>query len=51
MIGFDPNVTVDEQAHLLPYKEKYEFPRCQLELGKVSGIILLIFEIKTSPKL
>lgn len=33
----DPNGFLDEQADLLPYKQEYEFPRENLQLGKVLG--------------
>lgn len=32
--AIDPNVDIGEQADLLPYDQKYEFPRDKLKLGK-----------------
>ena len=29
----NPNLTIDDQADLLPYDKKYEFPVEQLKLG------------------
>lgn len=34
---FDPTLSLDEQADLLPYDRKYEFPREKLKLGKQLG--------------
>ncbi|EFN61650.1 Vascular endothelial growth factor receptor 1 [Camponotus floridanus] len=33
----NPDLTVDDQAELLPYDKKWEFPREQLKLGKQLG--------------
>lgn len=33
----NPDLTIDEQADLLPYDKKYEFPREKLKLGKQLG--------------
>lgn len=33
----DPNTALNEQAHLLPYDRKFDFPREKLELGEVIG--------------
>lgn len=30
----NPDLTVDDQAELLPYDKKWEFPRERLKLGK-----------------
>lgn len=34
---FDPSLSLDEQADLLPYDRNYEFPREKLKLGKQLG--------------
>jgi len=31
----NPDLTVDDQAELLPYDKKWEFPRERLKLGKL----------------
>lgn len=31
----NPELTVDDQAELLPYDKKYEFPRSRLKLGRI----------------
>ncbi|XP_012229228.2 vascular endothelial growth factor receptor 1-like isoform X1 [Linepithema humile] len=33
----NPDLTIDEQAELLPYDKKFEFPRGRLKLGKQLG--------------
>lgn len=33
----NPELTMDEQAELLPYDRKFEFPRARLKLGKQLG--------------
>lgn len=35
--SINPDLTLDEQADLLPYDKKYEFPRDKLKLGKQLG--------------
>lgn len=35
--GINPDLALDEQAELLPYDKKYEFPREKLKLGKQLG--------------
>lgn len=35
--SINPELAVDEQADLLPYDKKYEFPREKLKLGKQLG--------------
>lgn len=35
--SINPELTLDEQADLLPYDRKYEFPRDRLKLGKQLG--------------
>lgn len=35
--SINPDLTLDEQADLLPYDKKYEFPRDRLKLGKQLG--------------
>lgn len=35
--SINPNLSLEEQADLLPYDRKYEFPRDQLKLGKQLG--------------
>lgn len=35
--NIDPDMNLDEQADLLPYDKKYEFPREKLKLGKQLG--------------
>ena len=35
--GINSNLTLEEQADLLPYDKKYEFPRKKLKLGKKLG--------------
>lgn len=35
--SINPNLPLGEQADLLPYDSKYEFPKEQLELGNVLG--------------
>ncbi|XP_028039144.1 vascular endothelial growth factor receptor 1 isoform X2 [Bombyx mandarina] len=35
--SFNPNLGIDEQADLLPYDEKFEFPREKLTFGKQLG--------------
>lgn len=35
--GLNPELDLDEQADLLPYDKKYEFPREKLQLGKQLG--------------
>lgn len=35
--SINPELAVDEQADLLPYDKKYEFPRDKLKLGKQLG--------------
>lgn len=35
--GLNPNLTMDEQADLLPYDQKYEFPRDNLQIGQQLG--------------
>ncbi|KAG5675894.1 hypothetical protein PVAND_005754 [Polypedilum vanderplanki] len=35
--SIDPDVNIDEQADLLPYDKKFEFPREKLKLGKQLG--------------
>jgi len=32
--SLNPDLTIDDQAELLPYNKKWEFPRRQLKLGK-----------------
>lgn len=32
--NLNPELTVDDQAELLPYDKKWEFPREKLKLGK-----------------
>lgn len=35
--GINPELSLDEQADLLPYDQKFEFPREKLQLGKQLG--------------
>lgn len=35
--GINPNLKLDEQADLLPYDKRYEFPREKLKLGRKLG--------------
>lgn len=35
--SINPELALDEQAYLLPYNMKYEFPREKLQLGKQLG--------------
>uniref|UniRef100_W4VRJ9 Protein tyrosine kinase n=1 Tax=Corethrella appendiculata TaxID=1370023 RepID=W4VRJ9_9DIPT len=35
--SFNPEIGLDEQADLLPYKQRFEFPREKLKLGKQLG--------------
>lgn len=35
--NLNPDLTVDDQAELLPYDKKWEFPREKLKLGKQLG--------------
>ncbi len=35
--SINPEISIDEQADLLPYDKKYEFPRERLKLGKQLG--------------
>jgi FMS-like tyrosine kinase 1 len=35
--SINPEISIDEQADLLPYDKKYEFPREKLKLGKQLG--------------
>lgn len=35
--SIDPDINIDEQADLLPYDKKFEFPREKLKLGKQLG--------------
>lgn len=35
--SINPDLALDEQADLLPYDKKYEFPRDKLQLGKQLG--------------
>lgn len=35
--SINPELALDEQADLLPYDKKYEFPREKLKLGKQLG--------------
>lgn len=35
--GINPDLTLDEQADLLPYDRKFEFPKEKLKLGKQLG--------------
>ena len=35
--GINSNLTIEEQADLLPYDRKFEFPRKNLKLGKQLG--------------
>lgn len=35
--SLNPDMTLDEQAYLLPYDMKYEFPRRKLKLGELLG--------------
>lgn len=35
--NLNPDLTVDDQAELLPYDQKWEFPREKLKLGKQLG--------------
>lgn len=35
--SIDPDLPLDEQAHLLPYDSRFEFPRNKLDLGKQLG--------------
>lgn len=35
--SINPDLALDEQADLLPYDKKYEFPRDRLKLGKQLG--------------
>ncbi|XP_063227857.1 vascular endothelial growth factor receptor 1-like isoform X2 [Bacillus rossius redtenbacheri] len=37
MDNFNPELPIDEQADLLPYDKKWEFPRDKLKLGKQLG--------------
>lgn len=37
MANINPNLSLDEQADLLPYDRKYEFPREKLKFGKQLG--------------
>lgn len=37
MESINPEISIDEQADLLPYEKKYEFPREKLKLGKQLG--------------
>lgn len=42
----NPDLTVDDQAELLPYDKKWEFPRERLKLGKRSCALYNIENIK-----
>lgn len=35
----NPDLTVDDQAELLPYDKKWEFPRERLKLGKRNCVL------------
>ncbi|XP_066583322.1 platelet-derived growth factor receptor alpha-like [Prorops nasuta] len=37
LLSLNPDLCVDDQANLLPYDKKYEFPRDRLKLGKQLG--------------
>lgn len=39
----NPDLTVDDQAELLPYDKKWEFPRERLKLGKQAAAIPIFF--------
>ncbi|KAJ8894999.1 hypothetical protein PR048_000308 [Dryococelus australis] len=34
MENFNPDLPIDEQAELLPYDKKWEFPRDRLKMGR-----------------
>lgn len=42
----NPDMTLDEQSNMLPYDQKYEFPRAKLEIGKQvgNGAFGIVFE-------
>lgn len=42
----NPDLTVDDQAELLPYDTKWEFPRERLKLGKHNCVLYNIENIK-----
>lgn len=41
--NWNPDLGIEEQAELLPYDKKWEFPREKLKLGKVFILITRIF--------
>lgn len=43
--SLNPDLRIEDQAELLPYDKKWEFPRDKLKLGKVFLIISLTFII------
>lgn len=40
--SINPELGIDEQAELLPYDERFEFPPEKLQLGKYANVIFYI---------
>ena len=48
MENINPELPVDDQAELLPYDKKWEFPRDKLELGECKAHPLLFNKVQLS---
>lgn len=45
MESWNPDLGIEEQAELLPYDKRWEFPRDKLKLGKLFKEIVIYFFI------